>query len=155
LEVAEEADVKWGKARQKIFTTGSAREVFEVPAFSFAYVPIQMSLPIQFLWHTSKQLQSTVAVDGDCNGVETNYDPSVYQLFEPGRLGGRVIPASLHEDFRTGNLRITVQVGNRLLRVDPALLKPLKRVPARFWSDVHVGELYENPETMYLPRKRD
>ena len=154
-EIYEEAEEKWGDARQKILTTGSARKVDEVGPFATVYVPIKLSMPIQFLWHTSERLQSTVAVDGDCSGVEANYDPSAYQIFEARRVKGHLAPVSLREEFQTGDLRVEVQVGNELLRVDPSTLKPLKRIPAHFWPDVHVDELYENPRAMYLPRDRD
>jgi len=154
-EIYEEAENKWGGARQKIVTTGSPPTVDEVGAFATIYVPIKLSMPIQFVWHTSEHLQSTVAVEGDCSGVETNYDPSAYQIFEAKRLKGHLAPVSLREEFLTGDLRVEVQVGNELLRVEPSAMKPLKRIAARFWPDVQVGELYENPGSMYLPRDRD
>ncbi len=87
--------------------------------------------------------------------METHYDPSAYQLFEAKRVKGHLAPVSLREEFQTGDLRVEIQVGNELLSVDPSTLKPLTRIAARFWPDVHVGELYENPSALYLPRDRD
>jgi hypothetical protein len=160
-EVEAEAHRLWGRARQRIATTGSTLTQLRIDGSSTGYVVVRMSLPIQWASFVSEDLRATVAVDGDCAapGGAENPDPSALQLFELGQYrdssGTHPRPERLKDDFATGALRIELQLGNDVVAADRATLKPLKRVPAKFWETTRVAELYENPDSVYLPQGAD
>jgi hypothetical protein len=157
LEVEEEAHRLWGRARQRIATTGSPLAQQKIDSFSTDYVVARMSLPIQWAAFASEDLRATVAVDGNCAapGVAENPDPSAFQLFELGQYrdssGTHPRPERLMQDFTTGALRIELQLGNDMVGAEPATLRPLKAVSAKFWETTRAAELYENPDSVYLP----
>jgi hypothetical protein len=160
FEVQAEAEEKWGHARQKVLLAGLPVVAGELKGNSAETVAVPFAVPVQWAGIASDELQATVAVDGNCDapGVTVNGDPSARQLFELGQFrdetGVHPSPKALGPDFATGALRIELDLGNETVVARPETLKPLKRVPADRWNPSRAAELYENPNSAYLPRER-
>ncbi len=121
------------------FRRGSALEV--VPPYATSYVGVLFPLEIQ---RGVLGVPGSVSLEGDCSKVKVANDtPGVFHVFTEG------VPRSLRPEFSTGQLRISLIVGSRNLDVPREDIKSIRSLPWNSWPVVSLGQLYENPGSLY------
>lgn len=94
----------------------------------------------------------SVSLEGRCEEIEVAHTMAqLFDLFEwKVRHIGR-IPTGLASEFYSGQLKMSLQVGNELLEVDSKKITQMYHVSNRDWNELSLSLMYENPDIRFPP----
>ena len=135
---------------QRIRTSGIIRNgPVAVPAYGTEYIGLLFQVdPSGAAW----EFTGSVSLEGDCSKVQVfNTRPAYSQLL---KLENRQRLISLRPEIFTGELKLSLIVGEAEIPIEPELLKDkASSILWKRWRELLLAQMYENPDSDFPPTK--
>jgi len=135
---------------QRIRASGIIRDgPVAVPAYGTEYIGLLFQVePSGAFW----EFTGSVSLEGDCSKIKAfNTRPAYSQLL---RMENRHRLRSLRKEMLTGQLKLSLIVGETEISIKPELLKrKTSSILWKRWSKLLFAQMYENPDTNFPPTK--
>jgi hypothetical protein len=100
------------------------------------------------------EVTRSISLQGKCEEIKVlNTKPSLFQIFDTAAIHYSR-PKGLRSEFQSGQLTITLFMGNAQLIVETKKIKQLTSTQEESWSNLGLAPMYENPNTDF-PQQLD
>ncbi len=146
---------KHAKTIQKIFSSAIVRQDSNIVIGygQFTYVGVAFPIPNQWGFLSSQRTFNSISLNGICSEIKvSNPNPAIQQLFVI-KTANKERAKDINPNIRNGQIRISLLIGGEAITVEPSDIKKMKYVPLEKWEDLSLSQLYENPDSEYIPLK--